>query len=237
MPRRLGLFNRTVWTVHVTAPWAIRVTPWLSFAGRHSLVWYDAQNVRLRLHNHQVESAFHPLVASGHRRLHDRLAIGIETHTVVQSRVGDVDFKLGGIRDVVLYAGYGVDHQLGRRWSLGWHGQLRQVWVFVNTQRQARFGLRTTFMPAVAHRIALDAQVYVVTRDPHQAGNKLSRLNTYVQAAVDYGWMSRRNVGPWLRLRYTSGFMSGEVPVYEIREESLRAHYAEFVVGVHGTWD
>ncbi|MBK8239303.1 MAG: hypothetical protein IPK74_27590 [Deltaproteobacteria bacterium] len=236
LPARLGLFDRTVWTLRMGPAWAIRLAPWLSLGGRHGLSWYDAGNVRLRVHDHQLEAAAHPLVASGHARMHDRLAIGVETHTVLLARVDGLDFKLGGVRDVVAYAGYGISHRLSRRWSLAWHLQLRHAWVFVDTQRQLRAGVRASFEPRPRHRLALEALAYGIHRNPRQAGTQMPRTSLHAQIAGEYAWLSRHGVGPTLRLRYATGFLAGEAPIYEVREESLSTSYVDLTIGLRARW-
>lgn len=236
LPARLGLFDRTVWTLRVGPAWAIRLTPWLSLGGRHGLSWYDAGSVRLRVHDHQLEASAHPLVASGHARLHDRLAIGVETHAVLLSRVDGIDFKLGGVRDVVAYAGYGISHRVARRWSIAWHLQLRHAWVFVDTQRQLRAGLRVAFEPRAGHRLALEGLAYGIHRNPRQAGTLLPRTSLHAQIAGEYTWLSRRGVGPAVRLRYATGFLAGEAPIYEVRAESLSASYVDLTIGLRARW-
>ncbi|MFO0636711.1 MAG: hypothetical protein U0168_28085 [Nannocystaceae bacterium] len=240
LPARLGLFDRTVWTVRAGPAWAVRPSPWLSLGGRHGLTWYDAGNARLRVHDHQVELALHPWVASGHRGVHDRLTVGLETHAVLLTKVEGVAFKLGGVRDVVATVGYGAEHRLARRWALGWHGQLRQAWVFVDTQRQLRLGLRAVVMPRPRHRLALESILYAVDRNPRQAGTLVPRRGAYAQFALDYAWMGSpaRNLalGPAVRLRYATGFLTGEAPIYEVREESLSTSYVDLTVGVRASW-
>lgn len=240
LPARLGLFDRTVWTVRTGPAWAVRLSPWLSLGGRHGLTWYDAGNARLRVHDHQVELALHPWVASGHRRVHDRLTVGLETHAVLRTEVDGVAFKLGGVRDFVATVGYGAEHRLARRWALGWHGQLRQAWVFVDTQRQLRLGLRAVVMPRPRHRLALESILYAVDRNPRQAGTLVPRRGAYAQFALDYAWMGTpaRNLalGPALRLRYATGFLTGEAPIYEVREESLSTGYVDVTLGVRASW-
>lgn len=236
LPARLGLFDRTLWTVHVSPAWSVRLARWLSLGGRHSMAWYDAQNIRLRAHTNQLELAAHPVEAVGHRRLHDRLSVGVETHAIVKATIGEAKFKLGGVRDTVLYVGYGVDHAIGRRWTLGWQAQFRHAWVFVATQRQLRASVRAAFYPRPAHRIALEGVAFLVHRNRDQAGTPVPRVGGYGQFALDYGWMSRFGVGPAIRVRATTAFLAGEAPVWEIREEALDAPFAEVIVGIRGVW-
>lgn len=235
LPARLGLFDRTVWTLRTGPAWAIRLAPWMSLGGRHGLSVYDAETVRLRVHDHQVEAAAHPLSAS-RPGVHDRLAIGLETHAVLRSTVDGVQFKLGGVRDAVVYAGYGIDHTLTKRWSLGWHAHFRHAWVFRDTQRQLRAGARVAFFPTPAHRLAATAIGFFVDRSPTQAGGSVPRRGVYGQLGVEYSWMSKVGVGPALSVRYTTGFLTGEAPIYEARSESMSTSYADATVGLRFVW-
>jgi hypothetical protein len=235
LPARLGLFDRTVWTLRSGPAWAIRLAPWLSAGGRHGLSVYDAQSVRLRVHDHQVEVAAHPLAATNHR-VHDRLAIGVETHAVLRSTVDGVQFKLGGVRDAVAYAGYGIDHVLTDRWHLGWHAHFRHAWVFKDTQRQLRAGARVAFFPTPAHRLAATATGFFVDRSPTQAGTSVPRRGVYGQLGLEYAWTSKVGIGPSLQVRYTTGFLTGEAPVYEVRSESMQTSYADATVGIRFVW-
>ncbi len=234
VPRQLGLFDRTVWLVRGTPAWALALTPWLAVGGRHGLAWYDAGNARSRIHEHQLELSGQP--AFRRASIQDRLAIGVETHNFTLLRVGGVDFKIAGIKDVVATLGYGMDHELARRWTLGWQLQLRHVWVFLDTQRQARLSVRVAFLPRPGHRLALEAIGFLVHRDEDQAGEPLPRTGLYGQIALDYTWMSRHNVGLTVRPRFASSFLSGEAPVYEIREEALDNMYADILVGFRAVW-
>ena len=236
VPARLGLFDRTLWTVHVTPSWSVRIAKWLSLGGRHQMAWYDAENIRLRVHGQQLELAAHPVEATGHARLHDRLLVGVETHAIMKAKVGGVSFKLGGVRDTVAFFGYGMDHAIAKRWTLGWAAQFRHAWVYVDTQRQVRASVRAAFHPRPAHRLAAEAVGFVVHRNADQAGTPLPRVGAYAQFAADYGWMSRFGVGPMVRVRASTGFLSGEAPVWEIREEALDAPYGELIVGLRGVW-
>jgi hypothetical protein len=140
------------------------------------------------------------------------------------------------VRDTVAYFGYGIDHAIGKRWTLGWQAQFRHAWVFVDTQRQVRASVRVAFHPRPAHRISGEAVGFVVHRNRDQAGTPLPRVGAYGQFAAEYGWMSRFGVGPMVRVRGTTGFLAGEAPVWEIREEALDAPFGELVVGIRGIW-
>jgi hypothetical protein len=239
LPGRLGLFDRTVWLVRTTPSWALALTEWLAIGGRHGLTWYDASTdttIRLRVHEHQLELSGRPMAANPALKMNDRLALGITTHNVQGLLVGDTDFKPGGIRDFILHLGYGIEHPLGRRWALGWNVQLRHVWVFVNTQRQLRAALRGVVRPKPGHELRLQAVLYAVHRDRDQAGNPLPRAGAYGQFTFGYVWMSRYGVGPFVQGRFTTTFLSGEAPVYEIREEALNNLFADLTVGVRGRW-
>ncbi len=235
IPGRLGLFDRTVWTIRTGPAWSVRLARRFSVGGRHGMSWYDSANVRLRVHDHQVELAAH-LVAPAKPRMHDRLVVGVETHAVLQSKVDGIEFRLGGVRDIVAYVGYGIDHDVAARWRIGWHAHYRHAWVFRDTQRQLRAGIRVAFSPEPAHRLVASALGFVVDRHPEQAGRPMPRRGVYGQFGLEYGWMSRHGVGPYLAGRYATGFLTGEAPVYELRSESLSANYFDATAGVRVVW-
>ncbi|MCB9715149.1 MAG: hypothetical protein H6712_14880 [Myxococcales bacterium] len=237
VPTSLGLFDRTVWTIRPAGAWALALTPWLAVGGRHSVAWYDADNIRVRVHSHQAEISGRPLAASRPgMRLDDRLALGVTTHAIRETEVDGLSLSPGGLFDTIVHIGYGLDHLLGTRWRLGWKVQGRYAWVYLDTQRQARASMRLAFHPRPPHRLSLDAVGYYVNRDPDQAGNPLPRNSFYGQVGLGYSWISRAGVGPWTQVRATSGFMSGEAPVYEIREEAINAGYGEVLVGMLARW-
>lgn len=235
LPEALGLFNRDVWTLRTTGAWSFRVARWLVAGGRHGVAWYDAtgpaSSIRLRFHEHQLELSTGPL---GQRvfGLRDRLFAGITTHDAKTSTVGGNKLKVGGIEDFLLHLGYGLEHAMAARWTLGWQVQLRYAWVFRDTQRQVRGSLRFAFLPKPAHRLTFEAILYYVHRDDEQFGNPLPRHGAYAQGLVDYSWMSRHGVGVGVQLRGTSSFLSGEAPVYEVREEALNNPYGDVTVGL-----
>ena len=237
VPQSWGLFSRRVWALRPAGSWALALTPWLSLGGRHGMAWYDASNIRVRVHDHQLELSGRPAAASRPGvSFDDRLALGVSTHSIARSDVDGVSIAPGGLRDTILHLGYGLDHLLGTRWRLGWQVQGRYAWVYLDTQRHVRGSARLAFHPRPAHRIALDAVGYYVHRDPDQAGNRLPRHSLYGQFGLGYAWVSQAGVGPWVRARVNTGFMSGEAPVYEIREEALNTTYGEALVGVLARW-
>lgn len=237
VPTSLGLFDRTVWTIRPAGAWALALTPWLAVGGRHSVAWYDAENIRVRVHSHQAELSGRPLAGSRPGvRLDDRLAVGVSSHAIRNSEVDGLSIAPGGLLDTIVHLGYGLDHLLGTRWRLGWKLQGRYAWVYRDTQRQARASMRLAFHPRPPHRLSLDAVGYYVNRDAEQAGNPLPRNSLYGQVGLGYAWISRSGVGPWTQVRANSSFMSGEAPVYEIREEALNAGYGEVLVGMHARW-
>jgi hypothetical protein len=234
VPESLGLFNRSVWMVRVVPAWALALTPWLAVGGRHGMAWYDAENIRLRLHTHQLELSGQPLFSRA--RMHDRLALGIETHEVKNAAVQGVDFRLGGVRDAVAHLGYGIEHELSPRWRLGWRVQLRHAWVFLDTQRQVRLSMRAAFLPRPRHLLSVELVGFAVNRNERQAGKPLPENSVHGQVAAEYLWMSRARVGVSVRARMLSSFMSGEAPVYEIREEALEGPYGELMLGLRTVW-
>lgn len=237
MPASLGVFDRDVWTVRPAGSWAVGLTPWLALGGRHEVAWYDAQNIRTRVHGHQVELSGRPLAGSrSDVSLDDRLAVGVSTHAIRWSRADDLSVEPGGLDDWIVHLGYGLDHLLGTRWRLGWQAQVRYAWVYQDTQRHARVSGRLAFHPKPAHRLSLDAVGYYVNRDSEPVGNPLPRHSVYGQFGLGYSWVGRAGVGPWLNVRSTTGFLSGEAPVYEVREESLDSMYGEALVGMLARW-
>ncbi|MBC8067913.1 MAG: hypothetical protein IAG13_06220 [Deltaproteobacteria bacterium] len=64
----------------------------------------------------------------------------------------------------------------------------------------------------------------------------LPRRGVNGQLAAEYGWMSRHGVGPMVRVRYATGFLSGEAPIFELRQESLNASYGDVTIGLRARW-
>lgn len=236
LPAGLGPLDRTVWTLRGGPAWSIRVAKWMSLGGRHGITLYDAGDVRLRVHDQQVEAALHPMVQAGVRRVHDRLLLGVETHALLGMKVDGTKFKLGGVRDAVAYVGYGVEHEVAQRWAIGWQAAFRHAWVFRDTQRQLRGAVRVAFTPGRGHRLALEGVGTFVDRNADQAGVSLPRRGVYGQVAGEYAWMSKVGVGPFARARFASGMLGGEAPIFEIRQETLRAPYGDLTVGLRATF-
>ena len=236
LPAGLGPLDRTVWTLRGGPAWSIRVAKWMSLGGRHGITLFDAGTARLRIHDHQLEAALHPMVQAGVRRVHDRLTIGVETHALLQTRVDGKPFKLGGVRDTVAYIGYGVEHRVAQRWAFGWQAHYRHAWVFKDTQRQVRGAMRVAFMPGTGHRVALEAIGLFVDRNPDQAGVSLPRRGVYGQLAGEYAWIAKVGVGPFVRARLASGFLGGEMPIMEIRHETLQTPWADVTLGVRASF-
>ena len=237
LPERLGLFDRRIWTVHGAPGWALGLTDWLSIGGRHAVVLYDAVNIRLREHDHQVEVSARTLGLRRSRpQLRDRFAVGVSTHAIKKTTTGGVELKPGGLNDTIVHVSYGISHDLGRRWRLGWQVQARHAWVFRDTQRQLRAALRASVYPRPAHRLAAEAVAYYIHRDPDQAGQPLPRNSVVGQFAGEWTYLTRVGVGPMLRARLLTTFRSGEAPAYEIREEALNNLYGEAIVGLRAVW-
>ena len=226
--------GRRAWTAFVAPTWAIAVAPRLAVGGRHAMSWYDVRNVRLRVHEHELQIS--GSLMKYRPRLRDRPAVGAEVRDVKLAVIQGVDFKLGGIRDLVLWLGYGLEHDLTNRVELGWRVDLRQVWVLVDTQRQVRAAARLAFHPRPNHRLAVQVVGFYVNRDEDQAGSPIRRNTVHGQLLGTYTWMSRRRIGLAVGARYTTGFRSGEAPVYELRSESIRAHYGEVSAGLRVVW-
>ncbi len=234
IPARATGLGRRAWSARVGPTWSFAVAPRLAVGGRHAMTWYDVRNVRLRVHEHELQIS--GSLMRYRPRLRDRPAVGVEVRDVKLAVVQGVDFKLGGIRDLVLWLGYGLEHDLTSRLELGWRVDLRQVWVLLDTQRQLRAAARLAFLPRPRHRLALQIVGFYVNRDEDQAGTEIRRNTAHGQVLGTYTWMSRRRVGVVVGARYTTGFRSGEAPVYELRAESIRAHYGEGSVGLRVVW-
>lgn len=234
LPASVTGIGRRVWSAYAAPTWAIALTPRLAVGGRHKMSWYDARNIRLRVHGHELFVSGRTMKVRP--RLRDRLEVGVEVHDVKLSVVDGVDFRLGGIRDAVLHFGYGLEHDLSDRWQLGWRAQMRQVWVFKNTQRQGRLSARLAFQPKDRHRLSVEGVGFYINRDPDQAGEPAPRNSVHAQAIAEYSWLSRSGVGMVAGARYATSFLSGETPIYEIRPESVRRSYGEVFAGLRVAW-
>lgn len=233
LPASATRFNRSVWLVRTEPSWALSLIPRFTIGGRHALVWYDAENIRLRVHSHMVQLSGQPLARP---RLRDRIALGFETHDVKTTIVDGEEFRLGGVRDSILSLGYGMEH-IPLSWlQIGWRIQGRYVWVFNNTQRQLRGSVRLAALPRANHRLSVELVGFYVHREERQFGNPLPRHDVHGQVLGEYVWISRYNVGLALGARYTTSFLSGEAPIYEIREEALNADFGEVWAGIRYVW-
>ena len=168
---------------------------------------------------------------------HDRLELGFEAHDMFRTVIdegpdGKSVFHFGGFFDRIFSLGYGMSHHLRPRLFLDWNVQGRYVWVFVNRQRQVRTGLRLRWRLRDRHAISAEAVGYVVFRDPLQAGNLLPRASPVGFFSAQYDWMSRRNVGLFVRAWGSTSFLSGLAPVYEVREEAVNQVYGELGAGL-----
>jgi hypothetical protein len=235
LPASVTGIGRRIWSAYAAPTWAVALTRRFAIGGRHKVSWYDARNIRLRVHGHE-------LFVSGrmmkHRpRMRDRPEVGFEVHDVKLSVVDGVDFRLGGIRDAVLHFGYGLEHDLTDRLQLGWRAGVRQVWVFKNTQRQARVAARLAYLPWDRHRFSLEGVGFYVNRDHDQAGEPAPRNSVHAQTVAEYSWLSRAGVGVMAGARYATSFLSGETPIYEIRPESVRRSYGEVFAGLRVVWE
>ena len=239
LPRRLGLNENRVWTAHATSAWALSLVPGLAIGGRHGLSAYDVTGadtaVRLRLHHHQLELSGSPLSHWGSVRAQDRLFIGVQTHAVLEMKVGDIDLHPGGVRDTLLEVGYGMHHALGRRWSLDWRISGRHAWVFLKTQRQGLAAARLTFEPRPAHALSASTELFVVHRDEDALGDR-ERISAHGVFRGQYSWMSRAGVGPFVAGRFATQFASGTTPVFETRAAAIDSVYGDLTVGLRAHW-
>jgi len=239
VPEQLGLFDRTLWTVRFEPAYAVALTDYLAFGGRHGLVWYDAENIRARYHHHELEISGRPTeAAKSSLDLSDRLAFGFEHHNLRLADLEGDKFKLGGVLDYVLRLGYGMRHHITGRVDIDWNVQGRYVWLFEDTQRQVRASLRLMGRPGRkrGHQLGLELTGFIIHRDERQFGNELERVSPEGQIAATYEWMSPRGLGLFSKLRFTSALFSGEAPVYEVREEALNNVYIEASLGFRWAW-
>ena len=243
LPASVSPTSTPVYLTRGTASWAFALAPWMSLGGRHDIALYEAETARLRIHTHELDFAFSPawkrLRGTRHR---DRLTLEVESHDLAKLKVQREDgswegFALGGVRDFILGVSYGFEHRFHSKWRLGWSLAGRYAWVFEDSQRMARAALRVSFYPRPAHRLALEVVGFGVHRDPSQFGaSDFDRFSLHGQVAGEYGWMSASGIGLVLRARLLSAFMSGEAPVYELRNESLRTPFGELSVGLRVRW-
>ena len=237
LPRRLGWYENRIWTAHATSAWALSVVPGLALGGRHALSLYDVTGpdtaVRLRLHAHQLELSGSPLSRWGRGRVQDRVFVGVQTHAVLQMRVGGIDVHPGGVRDTLAELGYGMHHPLGTRWGLGWRLSGRYAWVFEDTQRQGLASLRLTFQPRPAHALSAGAQLYLVHRDEWA---NLPRMSANGVFEGEYAWMSAAGVGPFVGARFATRFAAGTTPVFETRATAADSVYGDVTVGLRVNW-
>ncbi len=239
LPRRLRLYENRVWTARVTPSWSLALVPGLAVGGRHSMTFYDVTGassaVRLRVHENQVEVSGAPASARRSRSFTDRLSLGVETHSVSNMRVDGVDIRVGGVRDTIATLGYGMSHPLGRRWGFDWRARTRYAWVFLDTQRHVHGAIRLSYMPRPAHRLSAMGQAYYVHRDRDSAGSQ-PRHSVSGQFELSYAWMSRHGVGPFVSGRLTSGFLSGEIPIFETRQAAIDGVYGDVTIGLRAVW-
>ncbi len=245
IPRNIGLFPRSVWAQRTSGSWALALSPWLAVGGRHDLVWYDARNIRLQVNEHRLSFSGRPLHGRHSEVLRDRLSAGVELHMVKRfwtAQVGETvsfdsaKFKPGGLWDVIVFLGYGFDHRLHEKVSVGWTVQGRYLWVFNDTQRQVRATVRPTIYLRPNHALSAEGVLYYINRNERQGGNLLPQNSVAGQVNLEYTWMSRRNVGVFARVHYATSFMSGDAPIYEMREEAINTHYGEGSLGLRAIW-
>ncbi len=239
LPRRLGLYENRVWTAHATSAWALSLVPGLAVGGRHGLSSYDVTGantaVRLRLHHHQLELSASPLSRWGSVRAQDRIFVGVQTHAVLEMKVGDAELHPGGVRDTLLELGYGMHHPLGRRWSFDWRLSGRYAWVFLKTQRHGLAATRITFSPRPTHALSASAELFVVHRDAGASGDQ-PRVSAHGVFRGQYSWMSSVGVGPFVAGRFATHFASGTTPVFESRAAAVDSVYGDLTVGLRAHW-
>jgi hypothetical protein len=236
LPEAVGVFDRDVWTARATPAWALALTPRVAAGGRHAMVFYDAENTRLQVHEHQLELSGPLLSECGSRATCDRLAATLEVHALSRTWTDGEAFAIGGVDDTIVGVGYGMSHSLARAWELGWNVQPRFAWVFLDTQRQVRGAVRLLWLAGDGHQLGLEWTAYLVHRDASQFGNPLRRTSVHGQLALEWAAMWTRAFGTVLGAHYATGFMSGQAPMYEVREEAINASYGELRGGIRVAW-
>lgn len=239
LPPQLGPLHREVWSLHADPAWALALTARLTAGGRLSSRWYGTSTVRLHLYTQEVEISGRLLATPG---TNDRLAAGLETHSVDLIRVRRPngtwnDFHVGGLDDLVLRLTYGQENELNERWQLAWGAQIRFAWVGNDTQRHLRASARLACALGQTQRLGFEGVGFLVHRDAMTFGRSLPPLTVHGQAAVEYDWLFAAPFVLVARAHLLSSFMTGEAPVYEIRDEGLRAPYGELVLGLRAAWD
>jgi len=233
LPAKVTDLPASAATAYGTVAWTLALARRIAAHAGHTLAVYRAGDVTLQGSEHDLGVAVE--VADGRlgrRPARAFLDLGAGVHVLKRSWVDGRLFKFGGLWDTVAGIGLAVEHDLGRRVRLGWRLDGRWVWVFTSTQRQARAAVRVETDWGRGHTFGLVATGYLVHRDRRQFGRRFPRVGGVGQAEVRYGFQGRRGVGPVVRVRYTTGFRSGEAPVYEVRAETLTRHYADVWVGI-----
>lgn len=232
IPRSLGLFDRTVGTLRSEGSWAIAFARHLAAGGRHGIVFYHAGDVWLQVAEHtlEVSTGFLPRIDPTAER--DRLALTVEMHSLDRNWVDGEEFAIGGVDDSVYALGYGTSHRLSKSFDLGWNVQGRYVSVFLVSQRQVRAAVRPAVLFGNRHRLALELVLHFVHRDEDQFGEPFPRASVHAGFALEHDVMSKAGIGMFSSLRYATDFMSGRAPMYEVREESMRADYGEALAGI-----
>ena len=244
LPSSLSGFSRNAWTISTPMTWSLAPTRRVAFGGRHSMVWYDASDTRTRLSDHSGE--FVVDVSRLDPRRQHRVSATADLLELDKFRVNEsgVELGIGGVRSTVLGLGYSARFVLGSAWVLGWQAHLRYAWVFSNTQRQARVALRGEYYPRPNQNISATLVGHFVHRDEEQYAKNLTRTTVHGQLRVGYGWMSRAltegprpfHLGWYVNLRAATSFLSGEAPVYEVRNDTLTTPYGDAHVGMHARW-
>lgn len=233
MPATVAGRTTRATTIYGTLAWSMALARWLAPYGSHTIAGYRAANVALQGSEHEVGLAIG--ILDGHvggRPARGFIDLHGATHVIKRSWVDGRLFKLGGLWDTVAGLGLAFEHRLRRHLRLGWHLGGRWVWVFTSTQRQLRAGLRLEGEPRPGHVLGAMVTGYLIHRDARQFGRRLPRVGGVAHAELRYGYLVRRRLGPVVRLRYSTGFRSGEAPVYEVRAETLTTHYADLWVGI-----
>jgi hypothetical protein len=244
LPSSISGFSRNAWTLNTPLSWSFAPTRRVAFGGRHAMVWYDATDTRTRLSDHSGE--FVVDVSRLDPRRQHRISLTADLHELDKFRVNDsgVELGIGGVRDSIIGLGYSARFVLNKAWVLGWQAHLRYAWVFANTQRQARVAIRGEYYPRPNQNISATLVGHFVHRDAEQYAKLLPRTTVHGQVRVGYGWMSQPltegprpfHLGWYVNLRAATSFLSGESPVYEVRNDTLTTPYGDAHVGMQARW-
>ncbi|TPV94609.1 MAG: hypothetical protein B7733_14425 [Myxococcales bacterium FL481] len=241
LPAALVQGSQSLWTLRPELAWQAALHRHVSLGGASASAIYQTSNARLRVHDHAIAMATSPGRGGLDPRHADRLAVAFSTHRLVLLRIREdgtwQDFHVGGVRDTIVRLSYGMEHQTSPRIRVAWQVRPGFAWVFLSTQRLLQVATRVSFHPRPTHEIALLITGHGVHRDRRQFGSHdIPRASLHGEVGLTWSWLSSRGVGLRVSGRALSSFLSGEAPLYEVREETLRTPYAEASAGLLLAW-